>query len=416
MTLPRVSVLIPAWNLWPMTRECLESLAAHSPTDALEVCVVDNGSTDATTTDLVPLGTALFGDRFRLIRFPENRGFAVASNEAARQVSGEYVLFLNNDTVALPGWLPPLLDGFARSQGERIGAVGPLLLYEGGERVQHCGIAFSYGGVQHLYAHFPAEHPAVSGPGAARRHFQALTAAALLMPRALFLELGLFHEGYHNGFEDLDLCRSLTVQGYSLHCLPQSRMIHRESLTPGRKDHDAANGALYSRRWPTFPDRDLYTFAHQDGLAVCLTDTLESCVCLPPRKEAELNRMAARLEDAEPLWDLLRAHPVWRGGYERLGAILDVAGRHADAVFVQALRCQFFPDRLAAEALSTAATRAGNAALAAQALADCRRQDERVADLDGLRRKASNLGRLARRDGKPEVEALYLEWLRRHGG
>lgn len=415
MARPLVSVAIPAWNLWQFTSECLRSLAEHSPLEALEVCVADNGSTDATVTELEPLGRALFGERFRRVRFTENRGFAVASNEAARQSTGEYILFLNNDTLALPGWLPPLLETLADAN-EQTGAVGPLLLYEDDGRVQHCGVAFSYGGVQHLYAYFPAEHPAVSGSGASGRRFQALTAAALLMPRSLFLELGLFHEGFRNGFEDLDLCRRLTCAGYTLRCQNRSRMIHRESLTPGRKDHDAANAALYLERWPQPPRRDLYDFAEQDGLIVCLTDCLETCVCLPPRREAELNRLSARLADPAALWDLVRANPVWRGGYERLEALLAANGRHKDAVFVRALQCQFFPDASNARGLALAAERAGDAALAAQALADCTRQEAVLADMPGLCRKASVLARQARRDGSAAAEHLYLEWLRRHGG
>ena len=57
---PRVSVIIPAWNLWELTAACLRSLAAHSQGENLEVVVVDNGSTDATATELEPLGRALF--------------------------------------------------------------------------------------------------------------------------------------------------------------------------------------------------------------------------------------------------------------------------------------------------------------------------------------------------------------------
>ncbi len=412
---PLVSVLIPAWNLWPMTRECLESLAAHTPPDLIEVCVADNGSTDATATDLTPLGRKLFGDWFSRVRFPDNRGFAAACNAAARQARGEFLFFLNNDTLALPGWLPPLLEVW-RQPEERLGAVGPLLLYEGGERVQHCGVAFSYGGVQHLYASFPADHPAISGRASAARRFQALTAAALCLPRRLFLELGLFHEGYRNGFEDLDLCRSLTRAGYALRCVAESRLIHRESLTPGRKKHERENAALYAARWPQPPARDLYDFAGRDGFAVRLTDSLETCVCLPPRQETELNRLATRADAPEAVWAMLKAHPVWLGGYERLGALLSGAGRHDDAVYVQALACQFFPSLAAARGLEKAALRAGNAALAARAREDCLRQAAMLADMEPLRRKAAVLGRQARRDGRPDVEALYLDWLRRHGG
>ena len=70
----RVSVIIPAWNLWQMTAACLRSLATHSAGQDLEVLVVDNGSTDATVGELEPLGQSLWGAGFKALRLPE-RGF-----------------------------------------------------------------------------------------------------------------------------------------------------------------------------------------------------------------------------------------------------------------------------------------------------------------------------------------------------
>ena len=54
----RVSVIIPAWNLWETTAACLKALARHD--EGASVVVVDNGSADATATELAPLGAALF--------------------------------------------------------------------------------------------------------------------------------------------------------------------------------------------------------------------------------------------------------------------------------------------------------------------------------------------------------------------
>jgi glycosyltransferase involved in cell wall biosynthesis len=66
--MPAVSVVIPAWNLWDMTRGCLESLARHTPPGVIELVVVDNGSSDGTRTELEPLGRALFGEDFQAVR------------------------------------------------------------------------------------------------------------------------------------------------------------------------------------------------------------------------------------------------------------------------------------------------------------------------------------------------------------
>ena len=109
-----VSVIIPVFNNWELTRQCLSSLAENSPAD-LEVIVVDNGSTDETATGLEPLGQTLFEKHFRRIRFEENRNFAPACNAGAQAAHSEFLFFLNNDTIIRPGWLPPLLAEFSLS-------------------------------------------------------------------------------------------------------------------------------------------------------------------------------------------------------------------------------------------------------------------------------------------------------------
>ena len=236
----RTSIIIPAWNLWETTASCLHSLARHDA--GMQVVVVDNGSSDATGPELEPLGRKLFGDRFRRVRLPENLGFAAGCNAGARAADGDALLFLNNDTQVSPGWLPPLEEALA---APGVGAVGPLLLYPDG-RTQHCGVSFTLlGGVRHLYADFPGEHPAVR-----REHpLQAITGAALLLRRADFEAAGGFCEDYANGYEDLELCFALRKRGLSLAVVSASVVFHAESRTPGRHDRTAANATLFGQRW-----------------------------------------------------------------------------------------------------------------------------------------------------------------------
>ena len=106
------SIIIPAWNLWETTLACLRSLAAQDEGEKLtsDVVVVDNGSDDATATELAAAGAALFGRRFTRVRLEENAGFAAGCNAGARAARGDLLLFLNNDTTVSPGWLSPLRE------------------------------------------------------------------------------------------------------------------------------------------------------------------------------------------------------------------------------------------------------------------------------------------------------------------
>ncbi|MCC8193448.1 MAG: glycosyltransferase family 2 protein, partial [Deltaproteobacteria bacterium] len=264
--IPECSIIIPVFNKWELTRNCLASLREHSSGHDLEIIVVDNGSSDATAPELASYGTGLFGARFGAIVFSENRNFGPACNAGARAATSPVLFFLNNDTLATPGWLPPLLTGL---DGLGCGALGPVLLYEDGT-VQHMGVTYGTRGPSHLYQHFPPDHPVVSR----KRELQGITGAALMIRADIFRECGEFYEGYRNGFEDLELCVQIRRKGGRLRCLASSRMFHLESQTPGRKDGDAANGDIFAKRCGDAVYTDIHHHALRDGFSFFITDLL----------------------------------------------------------------------------------------------------------------------------------------------
>lgn len=406
MKAPLVSVIIPAWNLWEVTRPCLESLRAHTPGNVIEVIVVDNGSEDATANELAPLGDALFGPRFRSVRLDTNRGFAPACNLGAAEAQGRHLFFLNNDTVLAPGWLPPLLREF--EEDPRTGAAGPLLVYPDSGRVQHCGIAFAPTlQTEHLYANFPATHPAVR----TRRTLQAITGAAMLLPTALFRDCGGFHEGYRNGCEDLELCCRIRERGLRLAVVADSLVAHIESRTPGRKQHDAANATLLNRRCSGCFGPDLHKHALRDGFAIALTPWMDTYLTLPPDREAALTREHITDFDPARCWEMLQHEPLWQGGYEMLCSILDDAERHAESAGLRLLQTCFFPSLPGFRQLARSAALSGNHDLAKQASDKVRQVGELLEDPEPLVERARGLTRWARRAGEPAVEALYAGWL-----
>lgn len=250
------SIVMPVWNRVELTKDCLTALAGLKDQPEYELIVVDNGSTDGTTDFLRQLS----GD-VRVILNEENLGFAKACNQGAAAARGKYLVFLNNDTIPQPGWLTALVaevDNHAE-----VGVVGSKLLYPDGT-VQHAGVVrdCSRRLPYHIYKSFAASHPAVNQ----RREFQIVTAACLLIRRALFDEVGGFDEGYMNGFEDADLCLKVRERGYVIVYQPRSVVVHLESQTPGRKLHDDVNATRFLDRWRAqwwAGDEDLHF--HVDG-------------------------------------------------------------------------------------------------------------------------------------------------------
>ena len=335
----RVSVIIPVWNLWPMTAASLRSLAAHSAGENMEVVVVDNASTDATVAELEPLGRALFGASFRVLRMAENVGFARGCNAGARACNGDLVFFLNNDTTVTPGWLPPLRAALLAS--ERMGAVGPLLLYPD-TTVQHCGVCISpFSTLGHLYEHFPGKYPAARN----RHPLQAITGAAMLLRRTVFADCGGFHEEYRNGFEDVDLCFTLRARGLKLAVESAGVIFHHTSQTPGRFDHDTHNSQVLLRRYAHSLRPDLHLLAALDGYRLCLGPTLKFWLALPVEEEQRRNRELGGENFCEDRCRReLEREPLWRGGWLLLAEHLEKENRQDEALAVMARCARYFPE------------------------------------------------------------------------
>ncbi|MDP7666347.1 MAG: glycosyltransferase family 2 protein, partial [Candidatus Poseidoniia archaeon] len=116
----RVSVIIPHWNGIEILSDCLDSLT-KSTYPNIEIVVVDNASTDGS-----PDWVAENHPDINLVRCSENHGYAGGCNRGAAEAEGEFLLFLNNDTIHEPGWIEPLVESM--EVDETVAAVQPKIL------------------------------------------------------------------------------------------------------------------------------------------------------------------------------------------------------------------------------------------------------------------------------------------------
>ena len=243
---PRVSIVIPCFNRAELTLGCLQSLQATTDPALYEVIVVDNGSSDATTQL-----SAAASDRLKVLRNETNTGFGLACNQGAAAGRGEYVLFLNNDTVLLPGWLGPLVD--ALDEDDELAAVQPQLLYPDGRLNDAGGLVFA-GGEPWVYGKGEAEPDAP--PYACRRAPDYASGACLLVRRSAFDAVGGFDERYAPAyFEDTDLSFALRAAGWKVLYEPAAKVVHMEGGTAGTdlgaglKRHQVTNAVQFAEKW-----------------------------------------------------------------------------------------------------------------------------------------------------------------------
>jgi glycosyltransferase involved in cell wall biosynthesis len=219
------------------------------------VIAVDNGSTPETREYLAGLG-----DKITFIVNPENRGFSHACNQGAAAAGPELLLFLNNDTVPQTGWLEAMLDVI--ESDPLAGAVGSKLVFPD-RTVQHCGIVIS-----HL--HIPYQHYRGCPENLAcvnqTREFQAVTGACLMVPRALFREIGGFEEGYLNGCEDVDLCFKIRAAGRRVIYAHRSVLIHYEGKSENRQARMKENSELFAQKWGGVMKNDDLFYIEQDNM------------------------------------------------------------------------------------------------------------------------------------------------------
>ncbi len=305
-----MSVIIPVFNKWELTEQCLKSIQQHTPQGIVEVIVINNASSDKTELLLDELGKNLFGDFFTSFHNKENMNFGPASNLGAKHAKADLLFFLNNDTILTPNWYLPLLKH--TQETKNFGAVGPLLLYPD-NTVQHLGVGLSPFNIFHLYANFPHHHPLVKKT----RPLNVITGAAFLTPKEVFWKAGGFFEEYKNGFEDVDLCYHIGQMGLKISCVPESVIYHLESQSPGRKTSEKDNHRLINQRIGYKMPIDLHRQALRDGLHICLSEDFDICVILSEEQSRELMHKP-QANDIDGLHSLLAENPLWLEGRVKL--------------------------------------------------------------------------------------------------
>lgn len=245
-TQPRASIIIPVFNQLEHTLGCLRALAAHPPQTPLEIIVVDDGSSDGTEATLGAI------DDLRYHRRVDNGGFIAACNDGAALANGEFLVFLNNDTVPQPGWLDTLLDTF--EQYPDTGLAGAQLVYPDGRLQEAGGVVFADGSGWN-YGRFEA-------PDAPRNAFvreaDYCSGAAIAVRRTLFEQLGGFDRRYAPAyFEDTDLAFAVRDAGLKVRYQPAARVVHLEGTTAGTdlrqgpKAYQVRNQGIFADKWRT---------------------------------------------------------------------------------------------------------------------------------------------------------------------
>ncbi|MCA2552837.1 MAG: glycosyltransferase [Microcystis sp. M04BS1] len=243
---PFVSIIIPVYNQFAYTFNCLESLTVNLSSDlAYEVIIVNDASTDETLEQLATLVTGI-----KVLTNAENSGFIRSCNYGASQAKGQYLYFLNNDTRILENCLESLLKLIVNNP--QVGAVGSKLIYANSKQQEAGGIIWNSADGWNYGRLDSPDEPEYNYV----RPVDYCSGASLLVPTDLFKQLGGFSQDFIPAYyEDTDLCFAIRELGYQVLYQPQSNVIHYEGITSGTdlssgiKQYQVINQTKFREKW-----------------------------------------------------------------------------------------------------------------------------------------------------------------------
>lgn len=224
----RTTIISVNYNQPQVTIEFLNSVKKHTDVGSTELILVDNGSRinhEDTFKNIYP--------ELIYIRSNQNLGFAGGNNLAVPVATGDFLLFLNNDTELTSGLIPTMIEEFEKKP--QIGLLSPLIIYhENKTKIQYAGFSnMNYltcrnKGIGNLETDTNQYDNISEETGFAH-------GAAMMCRREDLQEVGLMEENYFLYYEELDWCEKFRKAGRKIWFTGKAKIYHKESISVGKE-------------------------------------------------------------------------------------------------------------------------------------------------------------------------------------
>jgi glycosyltransferase involved in cell wall biosynthesis/ubiquinone/menaquinone biosynthesis C-methylase UbiE len=257
--LPRVSLIAPTRDRLGVLKVAIDGLLHATNYGNMEVIVVDNESVEPETLEY--FRSIEQDPRVKILRVEGAFNFSALNNRAAEIATGSILGFINNDIEVIhDDWLLELVTQASRPN---VGVVGAKLYYAN-DTIQHAGVILGlYGVAAHGHRHFPRNSVGYFGRPMLVQNMSAVTAACMVMPKAVFDQVGGYDEtNLTVGYNDVDLCLKAREAGFDVVFTPFAELYHLESVSRGENlsaaqiERDARERAYMLRRWPKVIEAD----------------------------------------------------------------------------------------------------------------------------------------------------------------
>ncbi|MBW2558595.1 MAG: glycosyltransferase family 2 protein [Deltaproteobacteria bacterium] len=225
-----ITIVIVNWNTRNLLRDCLESIYKTVRNITFEIIVVDNASSDDSV--------AMLGESFpdvRIIVNSENRGFAVANNQAFAVMEGRYALLLNTDTVLTENAVHELFAFMENHDGAAM-AGGQLLNRDGSRQNSIANfptvltLLANTSILEYLFPQrFPSKRYRHKGP----LEVESVIGACMLVRKKTIDEVGMLDERYFFFFEETDWACQMHAAGWKICHVPSALIYHLQGQSIG---------------------------------------------------------------------------------------------------------------------------------------------------------------------------------------
>lgn len=220
-----------------MTIEFLESVKLHTNSEDIELILVDNGSCENLEKNFRNHYPDLI-----YIRSEKNLGFAGGNNLGVLQATGEFLLFLNNDTELSEDLIPILIEEMTKNP--EIGLISPLIMYyEEKNVIQYAGFS--------KMNYTTARNISIGKNEVDNKSYETsyetgyIHGAAMMCRRSDLEKAGLMDENYFLYYEELDWCEKFRKAGKKIWFTGRARIYHKESMSVGK---DSATKTYFMHR------------------------------------------------------------------------------------------------------------------------------------------------------------------------
>ena len=222
-----VSIIIPHWNGIDILSECIDSLN-NTEYSNFEIIVVDNYSSDESVKWL-----KANHPKIKIIENDKNYGYAGGCNRGINNSKGDYIVFLNNDTIHKKDWLSNLVT-FMNKHPDCAAVQPKILNYYERDKFDYAGGA---GGHMDILCYPFARGRLFLEQEIDNNQYDDdapcfwASGTAIMVRKEFFLEVEKFDENFFAHMEEIDLCWRLKLKGHNIYVNPKSVIYHKNAVS-----------------------------------------------------------------------------------------------------------------------------------------------------------------------------------------